>query len=130
MRVCADRIELGVRIAHQRYCFSDEQLIDCCLTRYPTLGAHTCRNEVGPTFGCVMYNTSTPHVLEHLILDIQTKAAHDDQRIFTGTTQWDAQAEETLQALVAVSYEDDVVALAALREALAFLNKALLTLRT
>lgn len=154
VRVRADRIELVVRVAHQRYCTSDDVLVERCLQQYPTLGAHTCRNEVGPTFQCVMKSTSTPHILEHLIIDIETRVACNDERIFTGTTQWDVGADQdtladqgsahadgsahtdrgthadgTLQALVAVSFEDDVVALGAVNEALNFLNHALLALR-
>ncbi len=129
VRVRADRIELLVRAAHQRYCFSDGALIEQCLVRYPLLGEHTCRNQVGSTFSAVMRSTSTPHVLEHLIIDEQTRAACQSERIFTGSTQWDAQAETNLQALVAVSYEDDVVALGAIKQATDFLNKTLLSLR-
>ena len=74
-----------------------------------------------------MKRTSTPHLLEHLVIDAQTRAAKDASRVFTGTTQWSAENE--LVANVAFSYEDDLVALDALTRSLEFLNRALIKLR-
>ncbi len=123
LRVRPGRIELSTRVASQRYANTTPQLIERCLQYAPTLGMHACRNGVGPTFGAVMNNTSVPHLLEHLIVDAQARAAQSPQRVFTGTTQWSAQCP--LVANIAVSYEDDLVALRALKESLAFLNGVL-----
>ena len=123
LRVRPGRIELSVRVASQRYAQTTPQLIERCLQHAPTLGMHACRNGVGPTFGAVMNSTSVPHLLEHLVVDAQARASQSPQRVFTGTTQWSA--EDPLMANVAVSYEDDLAALRALKESLAFLNSAL-----
>ncbi len=123
LRVRPGRIELSVRVASRRYTQTTPQLIERCLQHAPTLGAHACRNGVGPTFGAVMNGTSVPHLLEHLVVDAQTRASQSPQRVFTGTTQWSA--EDPLVASIAVSYEDDLAALRALKESLAFLNSAL-----
>lgn len=127
VRVRPDRVEVEVAVAAGRYAQTDSDLIVECLGRVPTLGQHACRNSVGPVFASVMRNTSTPHLLEHLIIDAQTRAAKDPNRVFTGTTQWSA--GDDLVAHVAFSYEDDLVALDALNRSLAFLNGVLIRQR-
>lgn len=127
VRVRPDRVEVEVAVAAERYAQTDSDLIAECLGRVPTLGQHACRNSVGPVFASVMRNTSTPHLLEHLIIDAQTRAAKDPNRVFTGTTQWSA--GDDLVAHVAFSYEDDLVALDALNRSLAFLNGVLIRQR-
>lgn len=127
VRVRPDRVEVEVAVAARRYAQTDSELITECLHRAPTLGQHACRNSVGPVFASVMKSTSTPHLLEHLIIDTQTRAAKDPDRVFTGTTQWSA--GDALMAQVAFSYEDDLVALDALNRSLAFLNGVLIEQR-
>lgn len=127
VRVRPDRVEVEVAVAARRYAQTDSELIAKCMRRVPTLGQHACRNSVGPVFASVMRNTSTPHLLEHLIIDAQTRAAKDPNRVFTGTTQWSA--GDDLVAHVAFSYEDDLVALDALNRSLAFLNGVLIRQR-
>lgn len=127
VRVRPDRVEVEVAVAAGRYAQTDSDLIVECLGRVPTLGQHACRNSVGPVFASVMRNTSTPHLLEHLIIDAQTRAAKDPNRVFTGTTQWSV--GDDLVAHVAFSYEDDLVALDALNRSLAFLNGVLIRQR-
>ena len=127
VKVRPDRVEVEVAVAARRYAQTDPELLTQCLRRAPTLGRHACRNSVGPVFASVMKSTSTPHLLEHLIIDAQTRAAKDPDRVFTGTTQWSAQ--DASIAKVAFSYEDDLVALNALNQVLLFLNQALIELR-
>lgn len=127
VRVRPDRVEVEVAVAARRYAQTDPELITECLRRAPTLGRHACRNSVGPVFASVMKSTSTPHLLEHLIIDAQTRAAKDPDRVFTGITQWSA--GDGLIAQVAFSYEDDLVALDALNRSLAFLNGVLIEQR-
>ena len=127
VRVRPDRVEVEVAVAAGRYAQTDSELIAECMRRVPTLGQHACRNSVGPVFASVMRNTSTPHLLEHLIIDAQTRAAKDPNRVLKGTTQWSAGG--ALMAHVAFSYEDDLVALNALNRSLAFLNGVLIRQR-
>ena len=111
VRVRPDRVEVLVAVAAKRYAQTDEMLAEECLRYVPTLGQHACRNEVGPLFAAVLKCTSTPHLLEHLVID----------------AQWSA--EDNLLANVAFSYEDDLVALDALKHALEFLNGVLIRQR-
>lgn len=151
--VYPDRIELVVDIAHSRFAFSSKPLIAALLHTHPYLLEHACKNERGKTFAAVAETTSTPHVLEHLIIDNQIRACaqvpspQNNEGILVGTTQWDEgsdpyvdpyvdksdvsgalQGEQmTLKAIVRVSFFDDVTAFAAINAALAELNELLVT---
>ena len=61
-----------------------------------------------------------PHVLEHLVIELQTRASDDSQAMFVGTTEWVDEAAGI--ARVQVSYLDDLQALRSLSEALDILN--------
>ena len=80
-------------------------------------------NDEGDTFAAVMDHTSIPHLLEHLVIDLQTQAAQevsDENAVFVGTTEWID--EFAGRARIEVSFTDDLVALRAFRDATAFLN--------
>lgn len=155
--VYPDRIELTVHVAHPRFAFSSKSLIGALIQTHPYLLEHTCKNEQGTTFAAVAETTSTPHVLEHLIIDNQIRSlaetpsptvspsTHVDNRdannmILVGTTQWNEGCEpgvdpdeasgegtKSLIATVRVSFFDDVAAFAAINAALAELNELLVT---
>lgn len=166
-----DRLELLVRVTSKDYVYTTPALIDQVVRVYPLVLHHSCRNNKGPTFAAVANHTSLPHLLEHIIVDIQTCAAevtlstpaqqavfnsevpvskscewaaaqnqaapqaelyksagaetrsHPKTPVFVGTTQWDT--EDRLLAHVHVSFIDDIQALAAVKEAVTFLNAAL-----
>lgn len=131
LTVLPDRVEASVRIVDPTARITSKDLIDQAVKQFPTLPYHTCRNEVGPTFSAVMEATSVPHLIEHLVIDIQTHA-HDQkegsktpsgQVAFTGTTQWSADDPDV--AIVRVSFLDDLIALGAFKKALHFINHAL-----
>ena len=73
LSVLPDRIEAEVRVLDPAYRTTPPELIAQVLVQFPTIPFHTCRNEAGPTFSAVMENTSLPHLLEHLVIDIQTR---------------------------------------------------------
>ena len=73
LSVLPDRIEAEVRVLDPAYRTTSPELIAQVLVRFPTVRYHACRNETGPTFSAVMENTSLPHLLEHLVIDIQTR---------------------------------------------------------
>ncbi len=77
-------------------------------------------NEEGDTFAAVMDHTSLPHLLEHLVIDMQAQAVSDANAVFVGTTEWID--EFAGRARIEVSFTDDLVALRAFRDAIAFLN--------
>lgn len=99
--------------------------------------------ERGTTFAAVMDCTPLPHLLEHLVVDLQVRAesgqwftlpgaapsvsphvagtTHD--RPIVGTSEWLDEAAGI--ARIDVSFADDLVALRAMRDSVAFLNKLL-----
>jgi len=117
-----------VRVLDPAYRTTSPELIAQVLIQFPTIPFHTCRNEAGPTFSAVMENTSLPHLLEHLVIDIQTRAhaEREDEAtdpVFTGTTQWSVTMRDV--AIVRVSFYDDLIALGAFKQALHFINQEL-----
>lgn len=152
--VYPDRIELSVLVAHPCFAFSSKPLIDALVQTHPYLLEHACKNERGATFAAVAATTSTPHVLEHMIIDNQIQAlaqissptstnstrSNNHDTILVGTTQWDegcepnghvrtasSEDQKVLKATVRVSFFDDVAAFAAINAALAELNELLVT---
>lgn len=128
LSVLPDRIEAEVRVLDPAYRTTSPELIAQVLVQFPTIPFHTCRNEVGSTFSAVMENTSLPHLLEHLVIDIQTRAhaEREDEAtdpVFTGTTQRSATMHDV--AIVHVSFYDDLIALGAFKQALHFINQEL-----
>lgn len=107
----------------RRYC--TPRLASRVRTAFPDIVKHACVNGVSDKFVTVMDSTSVPHLLEHLMIDIQV---HDDRAeadaSFVGATEWLDESAGT--ALVQVSFVDDLCALQALSKALDFLNAELL----
>ena len=88
---------------------------------FPTLPYHSCVNEVGPTFSAVMDGTSVPHLIEHIAIDIQTRAADDPEATFVGTTEWLSEAGG--RARIELSFVDDLQAMRAFNQAVSFVNE-------
>ena len=119
------------------------QLMSHVLAEVPTLVRHACVNERGTTFAAVMDCTPLPHLLEHLVVDLQVRAeagqwlalsgvaaeapphvagaTHDHPIV--GTSEWLDEAAGI--ARIDVSFADDLVALRAMRDSVAFLNELL-----
>lgn len=119
------------------------RLMSRVLAVVPTLAQHACVNERGATFAAVMDCTPLPHLLEHLVVDLQVRAesgqwftlpgaaaeappsmagaTHDHPIV--GTSEWLDEAAGI--ARIDVSFADDLVALRAMRDSVAFLNKLL-----
>lgn len=107
----------------RRYC--TPRLASRARTAFPDIVKHACVNGVSDKFVTVMDSTSVPHLLEHLMIDIQV---HDDRveadASFVGATEWLDESAGT--ALVQVNFTDDLCALQALNKSLDFLNAELL----
>ena len=118
------------------------ELMAQVLAAFPTLPQHACVNERGTTFAAVMNRTPLPHLLEHLVVDLQVRAiasakgptgqgvqhAARSQREaqtkpIVGTSEW--LNEQQGAARIDVSFSDDLIALRAMRDAVAFLNEML-----
>lgn len=103
---------------------TDAALAQAVLAVHPSLAHHACKNAEGPHFDDVIDHTSTPHLLEHLIIDAQLRDASTPlDRTFTGWTQWSDEANGI--ADVEVSFASDMVAMRALDHSVATLNRML-----
>ena len=121
--ISAGRMTCQVKVRAGFPKYTTPQFMTSVLNTYPTVSYHVCVNERGTRFEHVMNNTSVPHVLEHLIIDIQVNKRATGKKSLVGVTEW---TNETAgEAVVSVSFADDLCAVAALNEALAFLNSVL-----
>lgn len=110
-------------------------LAEAAVAAFPHLPHHACVHGSVPaaetphanprTFGAVMSNTPLPHLLEHLIIDLQTHdPASPANFSFVGTSEWTDEARGV--ARIEVKFADDLVALRAFRDATRFINKSVL----
>lgn len=126
LTVRADRLVCEVALAPGAARHTTPALTKRIREAFPDIVRHACVNDEGDTFGAVIDHTSLPHVLEHLVISIQTSAAAKNRAasndlVFTGTTEWID--EKAGRARIEVSFTDDLVALRAFRDATRFLNE-------
>ncbi|MGN0302309.1 MAG: hypothetical protein ACI4BI_05485 [Anaerotardibacter sp.] len=124
IRVLQGKMELTLSLDKTAPRSTSQSLINRVLKDFPYLADHTCKNEAGPTFGCVMNGTSLPHLFEHMVIDLQAqellKRGYDQPDvILVGITQWTARENE---ARVSFSFVNDVIALEAVKKAQELLN--------
>ena len=76
------RIVCLVKVGSNKY--SDSGLANMLLKKLPNLANHKCKNNSGAQFSEVMATTSIPHLLEHMIIDLQSKST---AKALFGTTE-------------------------------------------
>ena len=113
LTVRADRLVCDVALAPAAPRRTSPQLVERVCAARPNVPRHACVNDVA--------DTPLPHLLEHLVIDLQTQAAADRDAVFVGTTEWTD--ERAGRARIEVSFVDDLVALRAFRDAIALLNE-------
>lgn len=124
MVVRSGRLQMQVALSPGVPKVTDERLASLACMRFPSLPIHTCINGSGPTFASVIEDTSLPHLLEHLIIDAQVRSSVSTaQQRFVGTTAWID--EGAGRASIEVNFYDDMVALQAVKDALAALSDIL-----
>lgn len=119
------RLICDVRIPNPKFRRTTPGLAAFAEGRYPDLPHHACVNDAGKTFGDVMEATSTPHLLEHVAISMQTRASTGSDASFTGTTEWTD--ERAGEARIQLSFQDDLEALRAFNSATQFVNTAVIT---
>ena len=88
----------------------------------PNLPKHVCVNGKGETFGEEIVGTELPHLLEHVIIELQGQADPKTRRSLTGHTSWLEELSVTgpqgyALMRVTVGFTDDFEALRALKQA-------------
>ena len=120
LQVRSDRVVATVRMPNAPRVLTTPKLAARVCRDFPDLPQHACVNGEGPVFGAVVGHTPLPHLLEHLVIDLQVQAGDDPDRLFTGASRWTDREKGLAQ--VEVSYADDLAALRAFRDAAAYLN--------
>ena len=116
-----DRMALLVRVPEGADASLGVRGADRLLAARPSLAFHTCLNAEDAPFAEVLARTSLPHALEHLVIDLQAaNPACASDATFVGTTEWLSKRDGL--ARVTVNFTDDLIALGALKDALALLE--------
>ncbi len=87
---------------------------------FPHLAHHTCHNGNNYSFKREAMATEVPHLLEHLIIELQAQAQHHE--ILKGETQWNWRVDPRGTFHVHVEYENELLVLAAIRLAERIVN--------
>lgn len=85
------------------------------LALLPGLARHTCENDDGRNALREFGDTETPHLLEHLACELM--ASSGSPRSLRGETAWDFGRDGRGVFRVRLDFDDDLVAVGALREA-------------
>ena len=87
---------------------------------FPHLALHRCHNGNGYSFKREAMATEVPHLLEHLIIELQSQAQHHE--VLKGETQWNWRVDPRGTFHVHVEYENEQLVLAAVRLAERIVN--------
>jgi len=87
---------------------------------FPNLAEHRCENGQGHSFRRECRATEIPHLLEHLIIEIQGQAFPHTR--LSGETQWNWRVDPRGRFHVYVEYENELLALGAIRLAEKIMN--------
>lgn len=121
-------LDLEVRCAIDTLHVTSEQALHV-LELLPNLAHHVCVNDAGnESFGAELEGTELPHLLEHVIIELQSRDSQNPS-ILTGHTSWLEELAETgpqgyALMRTSVTFENDFTALAAMNEALEIINRA------
>lgn len=84
-------------------------------TLLPGLARHTCDNDAGRSFVLEMRDTETAHLLEHVTCELM--ALSGSPRSLKAETAWDFRRDGAGAFRISVAYDDDLVALGAVKHA-------------
>jgi hypothetical protein len=87
---------------------------------FPNMSRHKCHNGNGYSFRREARATEVPHLLEHLIIELQAQAQHHG--VLKGETQWNWRVDPRGTFHVHVEYENEQLVLAAIRLAERIVN--------
>jgi hypothetical protein len=89
---------------------------------FPHMATQRCYNDGGYSFRREAQATEIPHLLEHLILEIQDQVRRGVGTPFAGETQWNWTVDPRGRFYVTVDYDNELVALGAIRLAERVIN--------
>lgn len=108
-------IEALVRVTEERFMRTSghPDLAEKALHLMPDLARHRCENNAGLPVYEELADTETPHLLEHIAMEIMVITG--SPRTLKGETSWDFSADGRGVFRVHIGYDNDLVALGALR---------------
>lgn len=82
---------------------------------FPHLARHRCENENGYSFRRECQSTEIPHLMEHLIIELQGQVRRAG--VLKGETQWNWRVDPKGRFHVYVDYDNEMLVLGAIRAA-------------
>lgn len=82
---------------------------------FPHLARHRCDNDNGFSFRRECQSTEIPHLMEHLIIELQGQAQRSG--VLKGETQWNWRVDPKGRFHVYVDYDNEILVLGAIRAA-------------
>lgn len=95
--------------------YVDDALAQQVFVLFPTIKEHSCADRGMGVFAQKIWRTETPHLVEHVAIDLLVRAYEDEGIRFAGHSSWLDRARRIMR--VSVSYVDMEVTRAALEEA-------------
>jgi hypothetical protein len=117
-----NKVKLVVEMPDPDRCTTDNapHLPRSLFRLFPHMARHKCHNGNGYTFRREAMATEVPHLLEHLIIELQAQAQHHE--VLKGETQWNWRVDPRGTFHVHVEYENELLVLAAIRLAERIVN--------
>lgn len=118
----ANKVKLVVEMPDPDRCTTDcsPHIPISLFNLFPHLAHHKCHNGNGYSFRREAMATELPHLLEHLIIELQAQAMHHE--VLKGETQWNWRVDPRGTFHVHVEYENEQLVLAAIRLAERIVN--------
>jgi hypothetical protein len=115
-------VRLVVEMPDPERCTTDKvpHLPRMLFRMFPHLEHHECDNLRGCSFWQESLRTEIPHLLEHLIIELQVQASPHTG--LSGETQWNWRVDPRGRFHVYVQYENELLVLAAIRMAEKIIN--------
>ena len=117
-----NKVKLVVEMPDPERCTTDcaPHVPQSLFRLFPHLARHKCYNGNGYSFKREAMATEVPHLLEHLIIELQSQAQHHE--VLKGETQWNWRVDPRGTFHVHVEYENELLVLAAIRLAERIVN--------
>ncbi len=88
----------------------------------PQMASQHCYNDEGQSFVREAQATEIPHLFEHLIIEIQNQVRRGIGAPLAGETRWNWTVDPRGRFYVTVDYDNELIALAAIRLAESLIN--------
>jgi len=82
---------------------------------FPNLAEHRCENDSGYSFRRECRSTEIPHLMEHLIIELQAQVKPEG--VLRGETQWNWRVDPKGRFHVYIDYNNEILVLGAIRTA-------------